>query len=100
MVTLASSSRETLNYVAWLVRWSLQHEGGTLSFVPVVSFGCQVGEPRLWITSCTRFRNHAPQRTGILISKCNLSFLPHRTVFFIFVLLKYEAHKIALICQI
>ena len=44
--------------------------------------------------------NDTPRRTGILISKCNLSFLPHRTVFFIFVLLKFEAYKIALIWQI
>jgi hypothetical protein len=51
IMILAPSSSETLNYVVWLVRSSLQQEGGgTLSFVRVVSFSCQVGESRLWIT--------------------------------------------------
>ena len=42
----------------------------------------------------------APRRRGILISECNLSFLPHHIVFFYFILLNYEANKIALIWPI
>jgi len=51
IMILAPSSSETLNYVVWLVRSSLQQQGGgTLSFGRVVSFSCQVGESPLWIT--------------------------------------------------
>jgi hypothetical protein len=81
---LASSSSEIVNYVMRLLRSGLQQESGTLSFVRVVSFSCQVGEPRLWITSHTGCSNHAPRRTEILICKCNLSFLLHRTLLFHF----------------
>jgi len=99
---LAPSSSETLNYVVWLVRSSLQQEGGgTLSYGRVVSYSCQVGESPLWIT-----RQRAAVTTLFgeekfsFLNVISPFFLPHRIVLFISVPLKNEAHKIALIWQI
>jgi len=69
---LAPSSSETLNYVVWLVRSSLQHGGWWHSFIRSyrsVSFSCQVGESPLWIT-----RHNGLQYT-MLLGEEEFSFL-------------------------
>jgi hypothetical protein len=103
-LTLASSSSEKLNYVVWLVRSSLQQEGGgTLSFVRVISFrlavrwgshGYGLQDTRAALTTLLgeeKFSFPNVISSFYLIAEC---------FFFIFVPLKNETYTIALIWHI